>query len=49
MTVERNMEKAKQSPPEFGEGRTITARKAAESILLFTQEVGIQQDNNNKR
>lgn len=35
-------------PAEFGEEKTLTAIKTTESILLFTQEVGIQQDNNER-
>lgn len=38
--MERTKEKAKQCPPESGEERTLRARKTAESILLFTREVG---------
>ena len=33
---------------EFGGLKTLTALKTRESILLFTQKVGIQQDNNDK-
>lgn len=33
-------------PAEFGGEKTSTARKTTESILLFTQEEGIQRDNN---
>lgn len=36
-------------PAEFREEKTLTARKTTESILLFTQEVGIQQDNNKRK
>lgn len=35
-------------PADFGEEKTLTAIKTTESILLFTQEVGIQQDNNKR-
>lgn len=35
-------------PAEFGEEETLTAIKTTESIPLFTQEVGIQQDNNKR-
>lgn len=35
-------------PAEFGEEKTSTAIKTTESILLFTQEVGIQQDNDER-
>lgn len=35
-------------PAEFREEKTLTAIKTTESILLFTQEVGIQQDNNKR-
>lgn len=38
--MERTKEKAKQCPPEAGEERTLRARRTAESILLFTREVG---------
>lgn len=37
--MERTKEKAK-CPPESGEERTLRARRSAESILLFTREVG---------
>lgn len=36
-------------PAESGEEKTLTAIKTTESILLFTQEVGIQQDNNERK
>lgn len=35
-------------PAEFGGEKTLTARKTTESILLFTQEEGIQWDNNER-
>lgn len=35
-------------PAELGEEKTLTAIKTTESILLLTQEVGIQQDNNKR-
>lgn len=35
-------------PAEIGEEKTSTAIKTTESILLFTQEVGIQQDNDER-
>lgn len=37
---------SKKMPAEFGGEKTSTARKTTESILLFTQEEGIQRDNN---
>lgn len=39
---------SEKMPAEFGEEKTSTAIKTTESILLFTQEVGIQQDNDER-
>lgn len=36
-------------PAEFGEEKTLTAIKTTESILLFTQKVGIQQGQRRER